>query len=220
MEFFITGTDTDCGKTLVTLALMERLKGLGGRVAGMKPVAAGARPTPQGLRNADAEAILAHGSHPFPYELINPCCFQTPAAPHLLPKLEGRPMALDAVWRAAESLRKTCDHLVVEGAGGWRVPLTDDLDMAGLCRHLQMPAILVVGLKLGCLNHALLSAEAIAATGVPLAGWIATSLAPQMELEAENLQTLQERIQAPFLGHLPWQNRPDPVKLAGRLRLP
>ncbi len=220
MELFVTGTDTGCGKTLVTLGLMERLRRAGGRVAGMKPVAAGAERTEDGLRNEDALAIRARCHRPFPYELVNPCCLEAPAAPHLVAAEEGRPIDLEAILAAAERLRAESDHLVVEGAGGWKVPLTDSVDMAGLCRMLGTPALLVVGLKLGCLNHALLSAESILASGVSLAGWVASSLEPRMPFEAENIATLQERLPAPFLGHLPWQPRPDPALAADHIELP
>ncbi len=220
MEFFVTGTDTGCGKTLVTLGLMERLRRAGGRVAGMKPVAAGAARTPEGLRNDDALAIQALCHRPYPYRLVNPCCLRTPAAPHLAAASEGKRIDLAAILEAAQRLRADSDHLVVEGAGGWKVPLTDSADMAELCRMLEMPAILVVGLKLGCLNHALLSAQSILDSGVPLAGWVANSLTPDMPFQAENLATLRERLPAPLLGHVPWQARPEAGLAASRLELP
>jgi len=220
MEFFVTGTDTGCGKTLVTLGLMERLRRSGGRVAGMKPVAAGAAQTPEGLRNDDALAIQALCHRPYPYERVNPCCLRTPAAPHLAAAAEGKPIELEAILEAAETLRADSDHLVVEGAGGWRVPLTESADMAELCRMLGLPVVLVVGLKLGCLNHALLSTESILASGARLAGWVASSLEPEMPFEAENLATLRTRLPAPFLGHIPWQARPEPRFTASRIELP
>ena len=220
MEFFITGTDTGCGKTLVTLALMERLRQTGGRVAGMKPVAAGAAVTSQGLRNEDALAIQAHSDGNPPYRRINPSCLERPAAPHLAAAAEGRKIDLEAVLEAARELRRESDHLVVEGAGGWKVPLDGERDMADLCRLLDLPVILVVGLKLGCINHALLTAESILNAGAKLAGWVASSLEPEMPFEAGNLATLEERIPAPLLGHLPWQANPDPRSCAARLDLP
>ena len=220
MEFFITGTDTGCGKTLVTLAFMEKLRAAGGRVAGMKPVAAGAEMTSGGLRNGDALAIQARCSGSFPYEIINPCCLRTPAAPHLAAAAEGTRIDIGKIHRAAAELRQTSDHLVVEGAGGWKVPLTENLDMADLCRGLELPVVLAVGLKLGCINHALLSVDSILASGVLLVGWVANSLERGMPFEAENIATLQQRIPAPLLGHLPWQAKPDPAWSAGRLRLP
>jgi len=220
MEFFITGTDTGCGKTLVTLALMEKLRESGGRVAGMKPVAAGAEMTGNGLHNEDARAIQAHCSQSFRYEIINPCCLQTPAAPHLAAQAEGRQIDIGKICRAAAELRQDSDHLVVEGAGGWKVPLTETLDMACLCRELGLPVVLVVGLKLGCINHALLSVDSILSSTTPLAGWVANSLAPAMPFEAENIATLKQRIPAPLLGHIPWQAEPDPAWSAHRLCLP
>ncbi len=217
MELFITGTDTGCGKTLVTLGLLEMLGKNGGRVAGMKPVAAGADPTPVGLRNEDALVIQARCNPPQPYERVNPVCLRTPAAPHLAAAAEGVVIEPERILAAAESLRATADHLIVEGAGGWKVPLTEDLDMAGLCRVLELPVVLVVGLRLGCLNHALLTAESIPASGARLAGWVADSLEPRMPFERENIATLKARIPAPLLGHIPWQERPDPGMVAERL---
>ncbi len=219
MEFFITGTDTGCGKTLATLTLMEALGAGGGRVAGMKPVAAGAMQTPEGLRNADALAIQARCRPPQPYERVNPCCLATPAAPHLAARAEGRTIDLAAIHRACDTLRAEADHLVVEGVGGWRVPLDEHHEVADLCRRLELPVILVVGLKLGCLNHALLSTGAILDSGAPLVGWIATSPTPEMPFEQENLAALVERIPVPLLGHLPWQAQPDPAALARHLKL-
>ncbi len=220
MELFVTGTDTDCGKTLITLGLMARLEEKGGRVAGMKPVASGATRTSAGLRNDDALAIQAACHLPFPYDWINPCCLESAVAPHLAAAAEGRSIDLEAILAAAARLRAEADHLVVEGAGGWRVPLTQEADMAGLCRMLELPVVLVVGLKLGCLNHALLSAESILASGCRLAGWVATSLAPDMPLERENIDTLRALVPAPFLGHVPWQARPEPGFTASRIALP
>lgn len=220
MEFFVTGTDTGCGKTLVTLAFMEKLRESGGRVTGMKPVAAGAETTAEGQRNEDALAIQARCSHPVPYELVNPCCLRTPAAPHLAAAAEGRKIRVETILDAAARLRNASDHFVVEGAGGWRVPLTEDWDMADLACRLELPVVLVVGLKLGCINHALLSAESILNTGKTLLGWVANSLEPGMPLEAGNIATLEQRIDAPLLGHIPWQPEADPVRAAAHLQLP
>ena len=220
MELFITGTDTGIGKTLVTLAYMEKLQQLGGRVAGMKPVAAGAVGTEEGLRNEDALAIQARCWQPFPYETINPCCLAEPAAPHLAADAEGRTIDLAPIMAAARELRGQSDHLVVEGAGGWKVPLNDRVDMATLAARLEMPVVLVVGLRLGCINHALLTTESILASGVPLAGWVANSLEPRMPFEEGNTATLEARIPAPLLGRIPWQASPDPSLTAKRLRLP
>lgn len=220
MEFFVTGTDTGCGKTLVTLSLMERLRREGGQVAGMKPVAAGAATTAEGLRNEDALAIQARCSRKLPYELINPCCLKEAAAPHLAAATEGREIDITDIVKAAQQLRREVDHLVVEGAGGWRVPLGNQDDMASLARDLDMPVVLVVGLKLGCLNHALLSMESILASGCSLAGWVANSLEAEMPFEPGNIATLQKRIPAPLLGHIPWQASPDAVVTASLLCLP
>lgn len=221
MNFFVTGTDTDCGKTLVTLGLMQRYHDQGVRVAGMKPVAAGAMQTREGLRNMDALAIQALCHQSFPYEQINPYCFEPPVAPHLAADQKNRRIEAKVIQRAYRQLDSDSEVLIVEGAGGWKVPLDDDgLDMEALCNHLDLPVVLVVGLQLGCINHALLSSNAILTAGRPLIGWVANHVGPHMPLAAENIHTLRKRIPAPLLGHIPRLENPGPSAVAGYLSLP
>jgi dethiobiotin synthetase len=201
--FFVTGTDTGVGKTLVTTLLMDALKSRGKQVLGMKPVAAGCEETPDGWRNDDVEALRAAASFPVDREVMNPYRFLPPVSPHLAAAQAGVAIDLALVGERLERMRRRADIVLVEGAGGWYAPLGPGTTMADLARSLALPAILVVGMRLGCLNHALLSAEAIAASGLTFTGWIANEVDPGMACRQENLATLRERITAPLLGVVP-----------------
>lgn len=218
--WFVTGTDTGCGKTLVSAALVHRSRTAGQRVAVMKPVASGCEPTAQGLRNADAEALLAACGLELPYAKVNPYAFAPPIAPHIAAARAGQAIELSRIVAGAKALCAGSDGLLVEGAGGWRVPLAEQLDMAGLARALQLPVILVVGMRLGCINHALLSAEAILGDGCQLAGWVANRIDPRMAEFDANLRTLGQRIPAPCLGVVPYLDPVDPTRVATLLELP
>lgn len=200
----MTGTDTGVGKTVASVALLEALAAAGQRVAGMKPVASGCRPTPEGWRNEDAEALLAASTiTPAPaYADVNPYAFAEPIAPHVAAADAGVQVALEPVRAAFDRLAAQASFVVVEGAGGWMAPFSDDLMQAGLARALELPVILVVGLRLGCISHALLSARAIVADGCRLAGWIANRVDPQMARADATLACLRERLAAPLLGTL------------------
>ncbi|WP_295387538.1 dethiobiotin synthase [uncultured Thiodictyon sp.] len=217
---FITGTDTDCGKTTVSLGLMAAWQARGERVLGMKPVASGCDLSPSGLRNADALRLQGQGSHAAPYELINPYAFAPPIAPHIAARQAGIEITAEPIARAYRALAAQCDRLVVEGVGGWRVPLSPRLSGSDLPGVLDLPVILVVRLKLGCINHALLTAESIRARGCTLAGWIGNGIDPGMQAGEENLATLGELIEAPCLGVIPSLEHPTPECLARLLRLP
>ena len=218
--YFITGSDTGCGKTEVTLALMHLLRARGERVLGMKPVAAGCAPTPEGLRNDDARRIQAAGSHPVAYPAINPYAFESAIAPHIAAARRGEAIRIDSLATAFRALARQADRVVVEGVGGWRVPLGPDGAVSDLAARLALPVVLVVGLRLGCINHALLTAEAIIADGLTLAGWVANRVDPQMAAAEENLATLERMIPAPCLGYLPYLDPVSPDELASHLRLP
>lgn len=217
--WFVTGTDTDCGKTLVTLGLMQGLRARGLRVGGLKPVAAGATLRDGALRNADAVAIQALCDPAEPYARINPYCFAPPIAPHIAAVEAGRAIEPAPILAARDALLERHDLIVVEGAGGWRVPLGDDWDMADLAWSLGLPVIVVVGLRLGCLNHALLTCDAVRARGLPLAGWVATAVQPNMDRAAQNLATLRQRLPAPCLGQIPWLAEPAGARAAEFLAL-
>ncbi len=196
--FFITGTDTGVGKTVIAAGLARAFARAGLRVAVMKPVASGAEPTPDGLRSADALALMAAANVPAPYEAVNPYSFLPAVSPHIAASEHGATVDLDLIRAQFERLAARADRIVVEGAGGWLAPLTPDATLADLARTLELPVILVVGLRLGCLNHAFLSRESIAAHGADWAGWVANGIDPAMERASENLATLRARLGEPL----------------------
>jgi len=201
-DVFVTGTDTGIGKTFVSVALLRALRMAGLRAVGMKPVASGCELTPRGLRNDDALALQA-ASDPRPdYALVNPLAFAAPISPHLAAAAEGRRITLEPIHAAYALLGAHADARVVEGIGGWLAPLSDRLVAGDLAHALRLPVILVVGLRLGCLNHALLSARAIRADGCELLGWIGNQIEPSLPALAGNLDTLRARLPAPCLGVL------------------
>jgi dethiobiotin synthetase len=215
--YFVTGTDTEVGKTFATCALLHVARGRGLRAVGMKPVAAG---VDAAGRNEDVEMLAAAASFAAPRELVNPYCFAAPVAPHIAAAAEGRLIDPARIAAAARELAADADLLLVEGVGGFRVPLGDGIDSADLAVRLGLPVILVVGLRLGCLNHALLTAEAIRARGLSLAGWIANGIDPGMARPEENVAALNERLGAPLLGVLPRLAAADPGLAATYLSLP
>jgi len=217
--YIVTGTDTGVGKTTVALALMAALQARGLRVAGMKPVAAGGIATPDGFHNDDAVRLQRQSSVSAAYELVNPYVFAPPIAPHLAAAAAGVIMDLDHIKRCYAALAAQTDAVVVEGAGGWRVPLDEQRSMADLVSALDLPVILVVGLRLGCLNHALLTAEAIARSGIRLAGWVANGIDPGFAYRAENVAYLERHLAAPLLGVIPCHGHipPDAAVLAAHL---
>lgn len=201
--YFITGTDTEVGKTRVSLALLHKLQQQGLRVAGMKPVAAGCEETAAGLRNEDALALQAASSVALPYDTINPYAFAPPIAPHLAAQDAGVTIEIERILTAYHDIASQVDQVIVEGAGGWRVPLNDDQDMSDLAVAFGLPVVLVVDIRLGCINHALLSAQAIAARGLPLAGWIANHAHGDYERSADNIASIEARVGTPLLGVIP-----------------
>ena len=215
---FITGTDTEIGKTEVTLGLMSVLQQRGQRVLGMKPIAAGCAASSHGLRNEDALRIQAQGSVPIDYAQINPYAFAPPIAPHIAAEQADVEIGLELIRAAYEGLAARVDWVLVEGVGGWRVPLGPDLTLADLPRALGLPVLLVVGLRLGCLNHALLSVESIQASGLELAGWVANRVDPAMAAADENLASLHARMPAPCLGVVPNLKRVTPECVAEHLQ--
>ncbi len=201
-RWFVTGTDTGVGKTHAACALVRRIGRQGYRVAGLKPVASGCEDLGEGLRNEDALALMAAANVDLPYEQVNPYAFEPAIAPHLAAAQAGvriDPGAIAGVVADVEA-----DWLIVEGAGGWSVPLGEDLMFADLARVVCEEVILVVGLRLGCINHALLSAEQVARDGFRLAGWVANTLDPGMPMLRENIRAIRSRLAAPLLGVLPW----------------
>lgn len=207
---FIAGTDTGIGKTHAACTLIHALRANGRRVCGMKPVASGCIETAQGLRNDDALALQAASSEPVPgYDAINPVALREPLSPHLAAAHAGVTIALPMLQAAFDALEARYDTVVVEGVGGWRVPLAPGLLASQLPRAWDLPVVLVVGLRLGCLNHAMLTAEAIVADGCRLIGWIGNCIDPDMAAFGENIDTLHALLPAPCLGVLPHGLAPE-----------
>lgn len=200
---FVTGTDTEVGKTVIACALVRALRESGSRVAVMKPVASGARRTPVGLRNDDALALIEAAATEAPYRDVNPYCFEPPVSPHIAAKDAGISIDVSTIRAKYLEISAEADWVVVEGAGGWLAPLSDHQTMADLAWALSLPALLVVGLKLGCLNHAQLSRLGIEAHGVSFAGWIASGVDGRMARADENLAALERVLGEPALAIVP-----------------
>ena len=220
-SFFVTGTDTGVGKTIVSAAILRAAAAKGLRTLGMKPVASGCDATPDGLRNEDALALMQAMTEPLAYEQVNPIALEPAIAPHVAAARAGRQITAQRLVGFCRGLQtRPADLLLVEGAGGWRVPLNDRETYSAVPVALQMPVILVVPLRLGCINHALLTAEAIRRDGLVIAGWVANRPdARPMECEEETLTYLKHHLGAQCLGVPPRQETPDPVALAEHLSL-
>lgn len=217
---YVTGTDTGAGKTLASTALLHALRGHGLRAVGMKPVASGCTRGAGGWRNDDALALQA-ASDPRPaYDDLNPFALPEPLAPELAARDAGTRVELPVLLQAHARLAAQADAVVVEGVGGWMAPLATDLMQADLARALDLDVVLVVGLRLGCLNHAYSTARAIAADGLRLAGWIASEVDPAMARVDDNVALLAARLPAPCWGRLPHAPVPDPSAMARCLRVP
>lgn len=201
---FVTGTDTGVGKTWVSVALLRALRRAGHTAVGMKPVATGCSLHQSVLANEDALSLQANSALALDYAQVNPYAFAPPVAPHIAARLAGARIDLDAIAACCDQLLEIADTVVVEGVGGWLVPLNEADDVAALARRLALPVVLVVGLRLGCINHALLTVRAIQAQGSLLAGWVANSIDPDLPYSAENVDSLMSRIGAPCLGILPY----------------
>ena len=214
---FITGTDTGCGKTEITLGLMHRLRTRSVSVLGMKPVATGATRTPEGLRNEDALRIQGQCSDHIPYEWVNPFAYEPPIAPHLAAEAASRPIDVQTIVDDYIRLSDLADWVVVEGVGGWSVPLDREKRIADLACRLDLPVVLVVSLQLGCINHALLSEACIRQSGVRFAGWVANQVAPGMDAREGNLRSLRERLSVFCLGEVFWLLNPSPAEVGAYL---
>ena len=208
---FVTGTDTGVGKTRVAVTLVTQLAAQGHRVAVMKPVAAGSFETSHGPRHDDALDLAAAASVQLPYEWVNPCCLPLASSPHLAARAAGRVIAIPALVEVYRQIAARAEIVVVEGAGGWLAPIgepdragTPGPTMAHLAQALGLPVLLVVGIRLGCLNHALLTAAAIQASGLPLAGWVANTLDPTFPGADEYVAALALRLPVPRVGLLPY----------------
>lgn len=203
--YFVTGTDTDAGKTSIAAGLLCAAKQQQRSTLAMKPVASGCEMTRVGLRNSDALALIAQSTLQLPYEQVNPYAFAPAIAPHIAAEEAGVELRVSDLYRAAQVvLHQQADFTLIEGAGGWRVPLSSTEFLSDFAIALKLPVILVVGVKLGCINHALLTAQAIRNDGLELVGWVANVIDPNCARLAENLTTLQQHMPAPCLAEVPY----------------
>jgi len=205
-RWFITGTDTEIGKTMVASALIRHLVTEGYRVAAMKPVASGCEMTEAGLRNDDALRVIEASNVTLPYDVVNPFAFEPAIAPHIAAREAGQSIDIDKISELAGTIET--DYLIVEGVGGWCVPLGETTMLAELARTTADEVIIVVGMRLGCINHALLTAAQVTRDGMSLKGWIANHVDPEMHVQSENIATLQALMPCPMLGVLPWNSSP------------
>ena len=217
--FFVTGTDTEIGKTYSTVALTRALRAAGRTVSVLKPVASGCERIDGIWQNDDARALLAAAENDQDYASVNPLALIPAIAPHIAAQEAGVELSVARLLQLTEATRcRADDVLLIEGAGGFLVPLNDRECYADFVQALQLPVILVVGMRLGCINHALLTAEAIRARGLRLAGWVANSPQPTMNRYAENLAYLREHLPAPLLAEIPWQAERPEQAFAGQLQ--
>jgi len=215
--FFVTGTDTGVGKTLVACALLAAFGERGMKAVGMKPVACGVEPGPGGLVNDDVERLIGASNVAAPREHVNPYCFEPPIAPHIAARQAGVTIVLDRIEQSFHALAAQAEIVVVEGVGGFQVPLGPGIDSAQLAARLALPVVMVVGMRLGCLNHALLTERAVVGSGLKLAGWIANHVDPQMAAADDNVRALDERIGAPRIARISFAQLPDTRALAAAL---
>lgn len=213
--FFVTGTDTGVGKTLLACALLHAFAGSGKAVVGMKPVAAGC----EGGRFADVDALERASTVRASARLMNPYALEPAIAPHLAAELAGVRIEIEVIARAHDVLSRSGELVVVEGVGGFLVPLNERETGADLARRLGLPVVLVVGMRLGCLNHALLTRAQISACGLRCAGWVANCIAPEMQQLDANIRALEQRLDCALLGVVPFLSEPDPERVARLLSL-
>ena len=218
-DIFVTGTDTEIGKTLIACALLHAAARQGWHVAGMKITAAGAEYIDGRWQNEDVEQLRQASSAALPEAARCPYILPQATAPHIAAAAAGVTLDMETIRHAYRAATAHADAVIVEGVGGFRVPLDDHQDTADLAQRLRLPVILVVGMRLGCISHALLTAEAIAARGLRLAGWVANHIDPEMLHGDANVQTLTHRLPAPLIGRVPYMTSPDPETAAQHLRI-
>ena len=216
---FITGTDTEIGKTLVSCAILHTLVAGGLRACGMKPVAAGAEMRDGELHNEDADLLIAAGNVRLPRNITTPYMLREACAPHIAAAHEGVAIEAVPIIAAYAEVAAASDAVVVEGVGGFRVPFSDDFDSAQMAEQLNLPVVLVVGLRLGCLSHALLTIEAIVRRDLVLAGWVVNEIDPGMAFVDENIAALAARIPAPLLGRIPYLEQATAAEAAKFINL-
>ncbi len=212
--FFITGTDTNVGKTLIAAGLLVAAKNKGLTTAALKPVAAGCEKTSEGLRNADALLLQSVITESLVYDQINPYALEAAIAPHIAAQQEKRSLSVDRLAGICRGVLSAANFTLVEGAGGWRVPINPRETLADLAKNLDLPVILVVGIRLGCINHALLSFEAIVRDGAAVAGWVANCVDADMPVLQENIESLRTRLPVPCLAVVPFLEDQSPDVVA------
>lgn len=217
--YFVTGTDTGVGKTWITLALMQKFRDQGKTVVGMKPVASGCSPSKAGLRNDDALQIMQQSSQGLDYAIVNPYAFEETIAPHIAAARAGVQVDIEKIAQHFISLRQSSEYIFVEGVGGWSVPLGVDLMLSDLVKHLDIPVILVVGLRLGCINHTLSSVAVMQAEGIILKAWVANCIDPNYEECEETVKAIQDRINKPLLGIIPYMKKLEVAEMADYLQV-
>jgi len=216
---FITGTDTGIGKTHVACAIVTALNLRGLRTTVMKPVVSGCQPTEQGLQNEDALALMSAASIHQSYDDVNPYAFEPAIAPHIAAQMAGVRVELDEIKRHYRNNLLHSDVCIVEAVGGWMVPLNEEETVADLAAELQIPIVVVVGIRLGCINHALLTIEQIEREDLPILGWVANSMDPDMLMQKENIEALQQRIPYPLMGTLPYSPEASFISLSQKLNI-
>ena len=218
---FITGTDTDVGKTAIAMGFLWLANSMGLRTAAIKPVAAGCEDTGAGLQNDDALQLQAIASHKLPYQQVNPVALEAAVAPHIAAQESGKTLSASRLVGFCRGVAiLPVDMALIEGAGGWRVPLNDRETLADVARELSCPVVIVVGMRLGCLNHALLTAEAVRRDGLEIAGWVANIIEPDMPRLEENIATLKRLFKEPCLGTVPRLQNLTPEQVGSYLSLP
>lgn len=215
-RYFVTGTDTEVGKTVASTALLQAARALGHHTAGYKPVASGSEMTAEGLRNSDALALQRNSSVALSYQAVNPYTFSEPTSPHIISADEQRPIDFSALSAGLRALESQADWVLVEGAGGWFTPLSQEQTFADWVIAERLPVILVVGIKLGCINHAMLTAQAIRQAGLHFAGWVANVVVPPGKRHDEYMATLRRVLAAPLLGEIPWLGEEADKAATGR----
>jgi len=212
--YFITGTDTGSGKTVASVMLLQALKKNGRKVCGMKPVASGCLKMNDSLVSDDAVQLMKHSSIRPAYELVNPVALQTPCSPNIAAELEGLPVDIEKIVLAYKEISRQADIIVVEGVGGWFTPVFGTSGMEVLVTRLQLSVILVVGLRLGCINHALLTAAAIRSCGINLVGWIANHVDPDFLYSEQTVSCLSDTLNCRLLGEIPFKALPNELSCA------
>lgn len=217
--YFITGTDTGVGKTWSTVALMHYFKNRGKTVVGMKPVASGCQVMDGKLKNEDALLLQENASLKIQYDDVNPYAFELPVSPHLAAAIAGCSIEFDVIINKFEYLKRQAECVLVEGVGGWLVPLNANQNVADLAKRVDLPVVMVVAIRLGCINHAMLTYKAILSSGLPCVGWIASCTESEMQCREENITTIAKSIEAPLLGILPYTEQADFDQFARQFNL-